>query len=736
MFRFVLLLFCCLTAVSLVLAQTDAPPQTGHLDAKFVIVEDLVPKPVALTDFNVKKSDGSFAQIFRTDLDGSIHVDLALGSYSIENVNPLTFKTKAYRWSKTFEIKAGEPTSLTLTQEDANAVDKPVEHVVTEESKIYQQYSRGVVTIQSDDGTGSGFLIDKQRGLILTNYHVAGATTYLAVRLVRGERYYARLLAADSDSDIAVIQINPEIAAKLPAVPTLQPGESAGVEGDKVVAIGSPLDQERILTSGIISKVEDGALISDVNINHGNSGGPVINMQGQVIGIATFLDPGTPNGPGVSGIVSIRKADNAIHAALAKADIQPMPPAELASDIDTFSIPSDLLHSVAATIAKPEESYFKNPKNFRTYIITPFYDMARAEIAQQNEEKKSQRRYKGQHVAGPDKSAMVWTPFWEKYTGGAFDPIVIVAVIPWPQEKSSSIWTGVIGAIGGVATKHHYELRDDFTRMEMIRDGKVIEPLSCIRARDVGAFDSYWADLDDTAYRGMYVYDPDAFAPGSTLELHVWKNARNDYIAYKIDDKTREKVWKQFEHWSEMRKMKHGQPKLYFGDATPTGQGKHNNSDSDSEVAPPPSDSHAHPDSKPAPAPEKKPDPAPKPTSKPTPAPKPEPKPTPAPVPAPKPEPKPAPVPAPLPPLVGALDGLEPDTSAMDARIKAVTTTVGSLKPWDSIIAIKVSDKEDFVNVDTWSAIHDLLVAKQVRGEIAIKVRRSDKVIAAKAVAK
>jgi hypothetical protein len=133
------------------------------------------------------------------------------------------------------------------------------------------------------------------------------------------------------------------------------------------------------------------------------------------------------------------------------------------------------------------------------------------------------------------------------------------------------------------------------------------------------------------------------------------------------------------------------------------------------------------------PAPEVKPIPAPAPV---TPAPSPTPEPAPAPAPAPKPAPTPAPAPAPLPALVGLLDGLEPDTSAMDARIKTVNTLLGSLRAWDSIIAIRVDEKGSYENVDSWPAIHDLLVKKQVRGEIAIKVRRGNDVVTSKAMAK
>src|SRR4029077_2009390 len=71
--------------------------------------------------------------------------------------------------------------------------------------------------------------------------------------------------------------------------------------------IGSPLGLKKIITSGIVSKVEARAIISDVNVNHGNSGGPLFNSLGEVIGITTFILP-TPNGPSISGVIRIDHA--------------------------------------------------------------------------------------------------------------------------------------------------------------------------------------------------------------------------------------------------------------------------------------------------------------------------------------------------------------------------------------------------------------------------------------------
>src|SRR5262249_10537904 len=130
MLRSLLSCICFVVLGAFALAQTPTTQTTGHLDAKIVVVDDLTPKPVALTDFDIKGP--SFDQVFRPDVDGAIHADLAPGSYTLSNVNPLTFKEKSFKWTKTFDVAAGQTVNLTLTQEDAAAVEKPATREISD----------------------------------------------------------------------------------------------------------------------------------------------------------------------------------------------------------------------------------------------------------------------------------------------------------------------------------------------------------------------------------------------------------------------------------------------------------------------------------------------------------------------------------------------------------------------------------------------------------------------------
>lgn len=137
-------------------------------------------------------------------------------------------------------------------------------------------------------GAGSGFIIDPS-GLILTNNHVVEGAERLTVKVADGRSLHARIIGTDPDTDIALIKV--ESASPLPAAPL---GDSSTLRvGEWVCAIGNPLAYEHSVTVGVVSyvgrKLWDPALDeyiqTDAAINFGNSGGPLINTRGEVIGI-------------------------------------------------------------------------------------------------------------------------------------------------------------------------------------------------------------------------------------------------------------------------------------------------------------------------------------------------------------------------------------------------------------------------------------------------------------------
>ena len=153
---------------------------------------------------------------------------------------------------------------------------------------------------------GSGFVYDTE-GRVITNQHVVDGAETVSVKFANGKEYSARVVGGDPSTDIAVIDVDAPASELKP----LRLADSTAVEvGDGVVAIGSPFGLEQTVTTGIVSALNrqitspnsfsiDGTIQTDAAINHGNSGGPLLNMDGEVIGVNSQIESQSGGNDGV-----------------------------------------------------------------------------------------------------------------------------------------------------------------------------------------------------------------------------------------------------------------------------------------------------------------------------------------------------------------------------------------------------------------------------------------------------
>ena len=182
-------------------------------------------------------------------------------------------------------------------------------------NEIYERAAPGVVQITStgqpgvsvlpagdprQSALGSGFVMDKA-GHIVTNFHVVEGADEIRVSFSNRDTVEATLVGTDPSTDVAVLQVETSASALTP----LSLGDSDKVRvGDPVVAIGNPFGLDRTATAGIVSAVQrlinspdprftiDHVIQTDAPINHGNSGGPLLNTRAQVIGVNTQIETG------------------------------------------------------------------------------------------------------------------------------------------------------------------------------------------------------------------------------------------------------------------------------------------------------------------------------------------------------------------------------------------------------------------------------------------------------------
>jgi putative serine protease PepD len=186
-------------------------------------------------------------------------------------------------------------------------------------NSIYKLANRGVVEVkvnsqstspfgssQSQSAEGSGFVYDTS-GHVITNQHVVAGATSVRVTFWNGKTYTASVVGTDSSTDLAVLDVNAPSSALFP----LTLGDSSKVQvGDNVVAIGAPFGLAETVTAGIVSALHrqitspnnfsiDDSIQTDAAINHGNSGGPLLDAQGHVIGVNAQIESDSGGSDGV-----------------------------------------------------------------------------------------------------------------------------------------------------------------------------------------------------------------------------------------------------------------------------------------------------------------------------------------------------------------------------------------------------------------------------------------------------
>jgi S1-C subfamily serine protease len=256
-------------------------------------------------------SGAEWAWVKWVAVSGASMIGGALGAFlllqsmaSSQEPSPLLFSLPARGEAVNQPPAAGDSPTQDAQELDGRYSPEEQVHI-----QVYQQVNRSVVNIQTitfvrdffnivpEAGAGSGWVLDQQ-GHIVTNHHVIGDSQRIEVTLANGQSYPAEVVGQDPPNDIAVIKIDAPQEELVP-VPL---GDSSGLlVGQKVLAIGNPFGLERTLTVGVLSSLnrmlrspETGRMIKsviqiDAALNRGNSGGPLLDSQGVLIGMNTAI---------------------------------------------------------------------------------------------------------------------------------------------------------------------------------------------------------------------------------------------------------------------------------------------------------------------------------------------------------------------------------------------------------------------------------------------------------------
>jgi len=509
-----------------------------------------------------KPGDASFAELkTSTSADGKASLGLLPGKYVVLSERPLQFQDRGYSWEHAFSVEAGTAAKIELSSDNAfsRTPSVPEGRDISRGGELFKSLRDGVVTIQGELGAGSGFIIDRS-GLVLTNQHVIDQSNEIRVRFDKYTAVKARVLAVDEERDLAVLQINFEA---FPNAQALTSGEKTGtepslVEGERVFTIGSPLHQEKILSSGIVSKIEPRAIITDITFNSGNSGAPLFNSLGQVVGINTFKikdrssstfagNELTAEDSGMSGILPIDAAAALIAKARALAATKGVPSGELMPNMPDGVFPVETIKTALTTKNFPLQQYVADVKNYQIKYMTPvykFYVMEKDRIESLNNRKKRNKE-KGVDTADPFRDLRYWSEY-----AGELRPVVQILALPETGASGKSLLLSAIssGTIG-ISTTLDLKYKADFYQMKLMCDGQEVVPLIRNKTEIVRELQNYYKDRRRYTYAGVYSYPYDVFAPGRCRQMQVQVFSEEDLerpITSDVTDATKNRVWTDF----------------------------------------------------------------------------------------------------------------------------------------------------------------------------------------------
>lgn len=450
------------------------------------------------------------------------------------------------------DLKKGGATEsliLLILEAGKQPASSPVSsrRITDELTASFKRLEKSVVTVWSETGHGTGFIFDDS-GFVMTNQHVIGPSEYVAVQFDERQKVFARVLAVDPEKDVAVLWINLEgFPDAVPAsLASSTSGEPTVIEGERVLTIGSPLNQRKVMTTGVVSKVEPRAIISDVNVNPGNSGGPLFNSLGEVVGITTFGDF-TKRGPGISGIVRIEETLGVVSRARSAIKGRTAPSAAYLPVEPTTAFPLDALKNAALAEKFETNRYVFGLGEFEVTLMTPpLTYWLETKAIREATKTKDKRNDKNGAVQG---TIDVLDGFkgWREYIG-EYKPVIIIDADPKMGESFWGAFGRGFAAAYGIHTQANIRFKTDFYKMKLFCGDREIMPIHPGKIPYFVNESNYFIRAKDATYEGLYSYPAGAISSACgevRLEIFSERNPEKPNVK-KLSDKTIARIEEDF----------------------------------------------------------------------------------------------------------------------------------------------------------------------------------------------
>jgi S1-C subfamily serine protease len=553
-------------AVPIPKAADPPPPVDTTITVRLraaVVGSDLTVRALPQLDLWIISPRGDTTRV-STDLEGRVERSFRPGVYRIESAQVYEMGGAKYKWGlyATFQKDAGTieltqknaqmetvavTTTTTMTNNAAAAKDSAAKDSASKvkkartEKQLFDDYKSGLFTVYGSQ-RGTGFLADSL-GLVLTNAHLLDGADEVRVMTDSNTKVYARRLVVDPAHDLAVLVIPAKRCVKCTPLPMFDSTKSAmPTAGDRVLALGSPFNRAGVLSTGIVSNADQQSITSEVSLGYLNTGGPLLNTDGYVVGLNAYRPPSTVGAGRVSSSVAapvlasaLAHAHDSVTAARFKAvtdSLLPVVPRE--------PFPSEPIAAVSGLGATLDlHNYRVEIGPFRVFIMTPQVMAWR--------ETQAVKALSDRKRSDP-KKAGAWTTVdpiegwrdWSDYLGERRAVVVFnvtsdkTAFPFYEADKIQGIDEG------------------NFKDLKIYRDGVEIVPVEKVRIPAMLNVDQTKAAGKTVAMQGVYVYRVEDFAPRAVGTTAVYTmtivDAAKPAQPYKVPllAASVEQMWKDF----------------------------------------------------------------------------------------------------------------------------------------------------------------------------------------------
>ena len=479
--------------------------------------------------------------------DGTADVRLRPGSYTVESDEPVAFDGKGYQWTQTVEIAAGRDVVLELTAENAEVGAAPAPSSSSaapkenDPSLLLPQWKDSVVAVWTPESRASGFVVDAA-GLVVTNQRVIGSASAVEVQLTPSVKVAARVLVADRVRDVAVLWIDPAIAASVRPVPLdcADGSKPPFADGQRVVAIGAPLRGQKDVSLGEVIRVEPHASVADFRLAPGSTGGPVFSTGGGVVGISSVVDDQDERRRRDARIVPVDDACEVVRSAEKAMQTAQRPVATLLPVEPLQPFPADALDAAVQRREGSLSSYQMSSSDFDITFLTPVMVYGAQRNTQQANTRARSGSTRGPEVQQGRQVALTDFGDWSDYFADV-PPVLVVRVTP---KLAESFWTTVARGAAytqGVALPPIKHFKPGFSRLRAFCGDVEVTPIHPFTLEQR-------VSETDAIREGLYVFDPQALGPhckSVKLVLSSEKEPeKQDTRA--VDPQMIERIWQDF----------------------------------------------------------------------------------------------------------------------------------------------------------------------------------------------